>query len=87
MPIKHAAFKSLRQNIKRREHNLAIKTNLKKVVKSVRKAVVAKDAPKSKESLTLAIKTIDRAYQKGVIKKNTAARLKSRLSVAVNKAA
>lgn len=85
MPIKHAAFKALRQSTKRREKNLAIKTNLKKVVKSVRKAVAAKDAAKSKELLTTAIKTIDRAAQKGVIKKNTAARLKSRLHKAVSR--
>jgi len=85
MPIKHAAFKSLRQSTKRRERNLAIKQNLKKAVKSVRKAVAAKDAEKAKESLLVAIKTLDRAAQKGVIKKNTAARLKSRLHKAVSK--
>ncbi len=87
MPIKHAAFKALRQSTKHRERNLAIKTNLKKVVKSVRKAVATKDAAKAKELLKTAIKTIDRSCQKGVIKKNTAARLKSRLSAAVKKMA
>lgn len=87
MPIKHAAFKALRQSTKHRERNLAIKLNLKKVVKSVRKAVAAKDTTKAKELLVTAIKTIDRAAQKGIIKKNTAARLKSRLSAAVKKAA
>lgn len=87
MPIKHASFKSLRQSQRRRARNLAVSRNLKKTVKSVRKAAANKDAAKAKELLATAIRVIDRASQKGVIKKNTAARLKSRLSRAVKKLA
>ncbi len=85
MPIKRASFKSLRQSKKHRERNLAVSKNLKKTVKAVRKAAEKKDASKAKELLVTAIRVIDRAHQKGVIKKNTAARLKSRLHAAVKK--
>lgn len=85
MPIKHAAFKAVRQNAKRRARNLRVKQALKRNIKTVRKAVAAKDKAKAAELLKTAIKIIDRAAQKGVIKKNTAARNKSRLHAAVAK--
>lgn len=85
MPIKHAAFKSMRQSEHRRIRNVRIKLNLKRAVKSVRKAAAAKDATKASDLLKKTISIIDRAAQKGVIKKNTAARLKSRLHAAVKK--
>lgn len=84
MPIKHAAFKALRQNIKRRQKNIAVKGAVKKSVKAVRKAVAANNKEKATEALKTAIRSLDRAAQKGVLKKNTAARLKSRLHRAVN---
>lgn len=83
MPIKHAAFKAARQSAKRRVRNIRVKNALKRNVKAVRKAVAAKDKTKAAELLKTAIKIIDRAAQKGITKKNTAARLKSRLSKAV----
>lgn len=83
MPIKHAAFKAVRQSKKRHERNVRVKLALKKAVKAVRKTVAAKEKAKAAEALKVAIPLIDRAAQKGVIKKNTAARLKSRLSKAV----
>ncbi len=85
MPIKRAAFKALRQNAKHRQRNLVVKQNVKKSVKAVRKAVAAKDRVKAAEMLKTAIKVLDRAAQKGVLKKNTSARLKSRLHRAIKK--
>jgi len=85
MPIKRAAFKSMRQSEKHRRRNVAITTALKKAVKAVRKQVTLKDAKKAADVLRSAVKLLDRAAQKGVIKRNTAARLKSRLSTAVRK--
>jgi small subunit ribosomal protein S20 len=53
------------------------------VVKSVHKAVVAGDAVKAKELLPKAYQAIDKAAKRGVIKDNTAARKKSRLTAKV----
>ena len=80
MPIKHAAFKHLRQTKKRTTQNKKAKDSLKSLVKAVRKAIVQKDTAKAAEALKKAVRALDKAAQKHVIKKNRASRLKSRLS-------
>lgn len=84
MPIKPAAFKALRQSERRAERNSKVKSDVVALVRKVRKAIAAKDAAKAQDWLKQAIKKIDRAAQKGVLKKNNAARKKSRLARAVN---
>jgi len=84
MPIKKSAFKALRQSKKRAERNKKIKSDIQALVRKVRKAVEKKDKAKATDWLKQAIRKIDRAGQKGVLKKNTAARKKSRLNKAVN---
>lgn len=83
MPIKKSAFKTLRQDKKRADHNKKIKSDMAALIRKVRKAIEKKDKTKATEWLKQAIKKIDKAVQKGVLKKNTAARNKSRLSKAV----
>jgi small subunit ribosomal protein S20 len=84
MPIKHAAFKHLRQTKKRTINNKKAKASLKALVKSVRLAITGSDKKKAAEALGKAIKALDKAAQKKIIKKNKAARLKSRLARQVN---
>jgi len=84
MPIKKAAFKTLRQDKKRAERNKKIKSDITALIRKVRKALEKKDKTKATEWLKQAVKKIDKAVQKGILKKNTAARNKSRLSKAVN---
>ncbi|HBV33597.1 TPA: 30S ribosomal protein S20 [Patescibacteria group bacterium] len=84
MPIKAASFKHLRQTKVRTLRNHKVLSTMTKVVKAARRAITAKAAD-AKDKLKLAIKTLDSAAQKGIIKPNTAARLKSRLSKALNK--
>lgn len=84
MPIKQASFKSLRQSKKRQARNLKIKKDLLSAVKSARRTVADKKADESKASVGKAIKLLDRAVAKGVVKKNTAARKKSRLMKKLN---
>jgi small subunit ribosomal protein S20 len=57
---------------------------MKTAIKKVEKAVDAKDKAKATTSLNTAIKKIDKAGSKGVVKKNFVARNKSRLSKKVN---
>jgi len=84
MPNKHAAIKHLRQTKKRTNHNKLVKKILKAQIKTVRKAVSLKDKTKAKEGFKKVTALLDKTAQKKIISKNTAARLKSRLSKQVN---
>jgi small subunit ribosomal protein S20 len=84
MPIKNAAIKDLRQNIKRAAHNQKIKSDIAALIRKTKKAMTAKDSAKAADWLKQSIKKIDKAVVKKILKKNTAARMKSRLSKAVS---
>ena len=86
MPVKKSAMKALRQGDKRAQRNKNVKADIKTILKKSRKAIDAK--AKDSESLVKdTIKKFDKAAQKGIIKKNTAARKKSRLMKKLNKTA
>lgn len=85
MPIKKSAIKALRQAKKRTQRNRAIKTELNYLIKKSRQAIKNNASDQAKEFVYKACKALDKAAQKKVIKKNTAARKKSRLMNAYNK--
>jgi small subunit ribosomal protein S20 len=85
MPITSSAKKALRQNAKNRERNVARKKAAKDVVKQFRKLVSQKKADEAKALLPKVMKTLDKVAKAGTIKKNTASRLKSRLSLMLAK--
>lgn len=85
MPIKKAAFKSLRADAKRRARNLGVKTHLKNLERKLTKAVAQKNAAETQSILAAYVKALDKAAQNSVLKKNTAARLKSRASKRVQR--
>jgi small subunit ribosomal protein S20 len=80
MPNTKSAKKRLRQNIKRRARNRAIKSSLKTQIRKVRDVALSGDGEKAEAEYRIACKKLDQAAAKGVIHKNTAARHKSRLS-------
>jgi small subunit ribosomal protein S20 len=84
MPNIKSAAKEHRKNIKRRAFNNNIEVNIKDLIKKSQKAIEVKDA-KAEELVKKTLKALDKAAQKGVIKKNTAARRKSRLNLRLNK--
>ncbi len=84
MPIKKASFKDLRQSKKRMARNLKIKSSLKKNIKEGHKLIEAKKVDEAQKIIKQSIKEIDRAISKGIIKKNTGARKKSRLMKKLN---
>lgn len=75
--------KDIRRNEKARVRNLSTKSALKTYVK---KAKAAAGLESTAENLTLAIKMLDKAAQRGIIHKNQAARRKARIVRAANKA-
>ena len=64
--------------------NQAIKSRVKTFVKKVLTAVEAKNVDEAKTALQVACKELDKAVTKGVLKKNTVSRKKSRLAAKVN---
>jgi len=84
MPNTKSAKKELRKSTKNQNYNKKIKDNLKDLAKKSRKAIEAGDT-KAKELVEKTVKAIDKAAQKGVIKKNTRDKKKSRLHLALNK--
>ena len=67
-----------------RVRNQAIKSRIKTMIKKVLVAVEAKEVETAKAALSIAYKELDKAVTKGVLKKNTASRKKSRLTAKVN---
>ena len=85
MPIKQAAFKALRQAKKRAFRNAKVKGQIDELVKGARKMALAKKLNDAGETAKKAIKAIDKAVQKKILKMNTAARTKSRLLAFIKK--
>lgn len=83
MANKQAAIKYLRKTKKRNAKNISVKTNIKKQIKEIRKAIDAGDYTKAEDALKKTIKLLDKAGQNKVLKKNTVGRKKSRLAKAV----
>lgn len=80
MPITKNAKKALRMSLRKKAMNDQTKKAVKEIVKSTEKLAVAKKWKDAKASLPKAYSAIDKAVKKGVLKKNTAARKKARLS-------
>lgn len=75
-----SAEKRVRQNEKRNAINRSNRSKLRTQVKKLRSAVASSDKALSTELLNPTVSTIDKAVNKGIIHKNTAARYKSRLT-------
>lgn len=84
MPNIKASVKSIKQDAKRHERNVLMKTAIKKAQKKVLEAISNKDVNGAKDLLKLAEKAIDKAAYKHTIHKNAAARKKSKLAQKVN---
>jgi len=86
MPIIKSAQKALRGSKKKRVFNDRRRRAMREAVKDVKKLVVAKNPTEAQKKLSVAYQAIDKAAKRGVIKKNTANRKKSRLVKLIKKA-
>jgi small subunit ribosomal protein S20 len=84
MPTHKSAAKRLRQDKKRHERNVSVKSKLKTLAKKVEEQIQKGDINQAKEALREATSSLDKAVQKGIIHKNKAARKKSILMRKVN---
>ena len=87
MPNHKSAEKRMRQNEKRKQINRSNRTRVRGAIKKLRGALESGDAKELKTLLPATVSTIDKAVQKGVLHRNTAARYKSRLTTHANEAA
>jgi len=85
MPQRKSAKDELKKSLVRRERNIARKSNIKRALKTFRRAVESKDMQSSQEALKSIFKTLDKAASKNLIHANKASRKKSRLSLQLNK--
>jgi small subunit ribosomal protein S20 len=80
MPNIKSAIKAAKQNIKKRQFNLASIDKIRKATKQMKKLVAAGKVDEAYKALSLTYKALDKAAKKNVIHKNNANRHKSRLS-------
>jgi small subunit ribosomal protein S20 len=85
MPITKSAKKALRGSEKKRVFNIRRKRAVKDATKEITNLVSAGGKKEAEAKLSSAYKAIDKAAKRGVIKKNTASRKKSRLAKMINK--
>ncbi len=86
MPHTQSAKKRLKQSLRRKASNRSVKAELRTEIKQVRSAVAAGKLDEAKQEMVTAQTKLDRAATRGVIHKNKAARVKSRLSKALKAA-
>ena len=86
MPITKSAKKALRGSGKKHAFNIRRKKKLDAAVKEVKKFASSKEKAAAQKALSLAYQAIDKAAKGGLIKKQAAARKKSRIAALVKKA-
>jgi small subunit ribosomal protein S20 len=78
-----SARKRARQAVKRRDHNMSLRTVARSAIKDVKKAIASGDKKAATAALVKSQAAIDRVAAKGVLHRNAAARHKSRLAHAI----
>jgi small subunit ribosomal protein S20 len=80
-----SALKRIRSSEKRREGNLVVKTRVKTARRKTLEALSAGVVDPAKEAVANYSSVLDKAVKRGVIKKNTAIRRKTRATEALRK--
>ncbi len=83
MPNKKSAEKELRKTKKRNLANKRVSQKFKSLIKDNLKKIKTGDK-QVKEDFKQTVKSLDKAVKKGILKKNTASRKKSRLALKIN---
>jgi small subunit ribosomal protein S20 len=79
----YGALKRVRQTERRTAFNRFAKTRLRHQIRSMRRALAAKQPANINEVMAATFSLVDKAARKGYIKSGTAARYKSRLHTRV----
>jgi len=82
-----SAIKRIRRNERAHQHNRLVITSMRTHLKGARAKLTGSSEADAQAALRKAVSALDHAAQKGVVHRNNAARRKSRLMLAYNKAA
>ncbi len=89
MPVKKkspSVLKRVRSSARKAQYRGAVRTSSRTYVKKARTLIAAGKLDQAAEAVREAERALDKAAEKGVIHKNNAARRKSRLQAALNRA-
>lgn len=81
-----SALKCVRRDARKTVYRGAVRTTTRTHVKKTRVLLASGKVAEAEQALQIALKSLDKAAEKGVIHKNNAARRKSRLQRALNNA-
>jgi len=84
MPNIKSAKKRVLTNKRQCEENILVNSRMKNSIKKLEKTIKDGNKEESVKELNTTLRNIDKAYNAGLIKKNNAARKKSRLTKSVN---
>ncbi|MBV9342054.1 MAG: 30S ribosomal protein S20 [Acidobacteria bacterium] len=79
-----SALKRARQTARRTTRNRSNTSRLRSSLREMRQALAGNDKASAERAFRATVSALDKATQKGVLHKNTAARYKSRLRARVN---
>jgi small subunit ribosomal protein S20 len=85
MAITKSAKRAIRVSGRRRVKNLLKMKKIKNLLKEVKSLVSQKKTEEAKKLLPQVYKVLDKAAKTGLLKKNTVARKKSRITILINK--
>ena len=80
MPNIKSAKKRMRSNAKKADVNTIVSSSMKTSVKKIEREIKAGNKDEASKQLKTTLQKIDKAVSSGLVHKNKAARLKSRLS-------
>lgn len=84
MPNIKSAKKRVRSNEKKEKANTIVNSSMKTAIKKFEKEIKAGNTTEASNNLNVAVQRIDKAMKNGLVHKNKAARLKSRLMKMMN---
>lgn len=84
MPNIKSSIRSVKTDAERRAKNAQVKSQVRTATRKTVEAVAAGQAEEAKAAFIKATSVIDKAANKGIIHKNTAARKKANLAAKVN---
>lgn len=85
MPITKSAKKAVTGSAKKKVFNTRRKNAVEREIKKLKKLIQDGKKDEALKHLSLVQKAIDKGAKRGIIKKNTASRKKSRLTKMINK--
>ena len=86
MPTHKSAEKRARVSEKRRLRNKSVRTEVKTSITRAEKLIFAGELEAAKESVAVAVSSLDNAAEKGILHSNNTSRRKSRLVRKLNQA-